>query len=302
MPSLQSILCQHILPSFFGMIFLGIFTQARAADHSPSSTERFSLGLGFEYASGTFGTETNTEFITVPLILDYRPTDRIDFELVIPYVYQSNSSTVYGAYMPYRYQLQGGSAMAMASRIASGSRGHRWGSGVQSESGSYIIDNSQSGIGDISITSGYELIREGELLPQLRMTAYLKFPTADRDMGLGTGEFDAGPGVSLDKWRGDWNLFAESRYVFQGESDLYATNDYLSYTAGIGYQLNNGLYLALACKGASAPGEGSPAPFEGRIKFNWRILDKTSLEGYLSKGFTDGSPDYGASLAVFRYF
>lgn len=259
----------------------------------------FSVGTGFDYASGTYGTDTRTDFLAVPLIVDYYPTDRIDLELTIPYVYQSNSSTVYGTVMPYRR-----AGVAGASTVA-GVQNGRFLSGPGSQSsgsGTLDPDSSQGGLGDITLTAGYVMVEDAGLLPRLRSTLYIKFPTADRDKGLGTGEFDAGPGLALSKWLGDWQPFLEGVYVFQGESDLYATKDYLNYNGGIGYQISDSFYGAVLAKGATAPADGSPAPFEGRLKFAWQFMTTTSLEGYFSKGFSDGSPEVGGGLAVFYTF
>jgi len=273
---------------------------ARAETFPNEANAPFSVGTGFDFASGTYGSDTRTDFLAVPLIVDYYPTDRIDLELIIPYVYQSNSSTVYGTVMPYR---RGGFTGATAA--VAGVQNGRFLSGPGSQSsGSSTIDpdSSQGGLGDITLTAGYVMVEDEGLLPRLRSTLYLKFPTADRDKGLGTGEFDAGPGLALSKWLGDWQPFLEGIYVFQGESDLYATKDYLNYNGGVGYQISDSFYGAVLAKGATAPADGSPAPFEGRIKFAWQFLSTTSLEGYFSKGFSDGSPEVGAGLAVFYSF
>lgn len=290
----------HSLPGFRLLIcgaFLIAAAQSAAADGSVSSPGGdLSIGLGFEFASGTFGTGTRTDFITAPLTLGYRPAKRVDLELVIPYVYQSNSSTVYGSTIAYRNQYQDVSAATAAGRYMSGPGGQ------EATSASYDTDSSYGGLGDITFTAGYELLAEDEIVPQVRASIYAKFPTASRNKGLGTGEFDIGPGLGLDKWYGDWDLFAEARYIFQGESELYATKDYLNYTAGIGFRFTDSFYAALAAKGATEPAEDSPDLFEGRLKCTWRITEGTDLEGYVSKGFTDGSPEYGSGLALFYYF
>ncbi len=259
-----------------------------AAERPQIGAGTLSAGLGFEYATGRFGTDIRTDFISVPLTIDYRPTEKWDFELVVPYIWQSNGNTVYGAIMPLRNQTGVLGPQAAAKRFGAGPAGSSGGA--------------SGGLGDVTLSGGYELLTEGDTAPQVRMTAYLKFPTADRDRGLGTGEFDAGPGLAFDKWFDAVNLFAEGSYIFQGESDIYATRDYLSYSAGIGRQFTDSLYLSLSGKGATAPADDAPGLFEGRISFNWDFLAKTGLEGYLSRGLTNGTPEYGVSMSLFRHF
>ena len=285
---------------FCCLVFVAAELPAQAETFPNGASAPFSVGTGFDFASGTYGSDTRTDFLAVPLIVDYYPTDRIDLELIIPYVYQSNSSTVYGTVMPYR--RAGGFAGASAVAGVQNGRFLSGPGGQSSGSSSIDPDSSQGGLGDITLTAGYVMVEDEGLLPRLRTTVYLKFPTADKDKGLGTGEFDAGPGLALSKWLGDWQPFLEGIYVFQGESDLYATKDYLNYNGGIGYQISDSFYGAVLAKGATAPADGSPAPFEGRLKFAWQFLTTTSLEGYFSRGFSDGSPEFGGGLAVFYSF
>lgn len=57
----------------------------------------------------------------------------------------------------------------------------------------------QSGIGDILLQGRYYILDEQGLLPTVALLARIKFPTADRDRGLGTGEFDEKFGIQLSK-------------------------------------------------------------------------------------------------------
>ncbi|NTV48763.1 MAG: transporter [Geobacteraceae bacterium] len=265
--------------------------------------EEFSLsvGVGFEFATGKYGTDRRTDFMVVPVTFSVSPIERLNVDLVIPYVYQSNGATVFGSTMPYRTQPGNvGAKIVDIARFQSGPA-------VPSASGSAVSNNfdpddSQSGIGDITLTADYGLIESREYRIQPRVTLYVKFPTADRDKGLGTGEIDFGPGLAFGVWLGKWHPFLEGSYVFQGESDLYATKDYLSYRGGLGYQFNNKLYGAVLASGASSPADGSPSPFEGRIKILWNAISQSDIECYISTGFTDGSPDLGTGLAFYHRF
>lgn len=294
------LLCCALLLLTLGAMPVRAATPSHAVEAAPEQNRLVSVGLGFDISSGDFGTNTTTDFISVPLIVDLYPTERLDLELVIPWIYQSNSSTVYGTTMPYR---GGGYGMGPAMSAMAMSR-FMGGPGGGSGSGSTISNPSASasGLGDITLTAGYIVVPEGDVIPRIRPILYLKFPTADREKGLGTGEFDAGVGLSLEKWFGDWRLAGEATYVFQGSSDLYQTQDYVNYEAGLGYQLTRPFFCALLARGATAPADGSPALFEGRLKGIYDIGDRYSLEAYVSHGFTNGSPDIGGGLAFFVDF
>ena len=93
-------------------------------------------------------------------------------------------------------------------------------------------NQSESGLGDITLKVGYILLPEKDYLPQVRPIAFVKFPTADKNKALGTGEFDEGFSVEVSKWFGDWNPFAEAGYTVQGKSSQLALKNYLAYNAG----------------------------------------------------------------------
>lgn len=265
---------------------------AEISGYRLSERPSFSLGLGFDYATGDYGSASRSEFISVPLYLDLYPTERLDLELIVPYLYQRLEADGAASIL---YRTQGGGVGARRGGPASTTVA---GTPLHSSNGR----TSESGLGDITLTAGYILVEESPGRPQLRPTLYLKFPTADKDQGVGTGEFDFGPGLTLSKWLGDWQLFAEGSYVFQGESQLYATQDYFAYNGGVGRQISESFYGALQARGATAPAEGAQEALDGQLKGVWRLASDISLEGSVGAGLADGSADFSSSLAVFFDF
>jgi len=56
-----------------------------------------------------------------------------------------------------------------------------------------------SGLGDIAFTAKYMLLDDMEYLPRASVRGGVKFPTASKNKYLGSGKFDAGVGILLDK-------------------------------------------------------------------------------------------------------
>lgn len=276
--------------------FLTVPMLALAADNNKSIWGE--VGLGVEVAVGKYGTDTQTTFVAVPLTITVFPADRLDFEIVVPWVTQSNSNTAYRSIQPTQQTATVSSGAAAAgARYQGGMGSSGTSSGGQGEA---IWAN--GGVGDCTVTTGYRVLDDGARTPQLRLTLFGKIPTADREKGLGTGEFDVGPGFTVSKWFGDWQPFLESKYLFQGKSDLYQTRDYWAYTIGVSYQLADSALLSVAAKGATPPADDAPGQAEGRLKIAWQIGDATTLESYLTRGFTDGSPDWGGGLSLYYAF
>lgn len=202
------------------------------------------MGLGFDYASGDYGTGVSSDSSSVSLAVDYFPTDRLSFELIIPYLWLSSSATLTsgGARFPvadagtgHGHGGSGGPGMGSASLGNPGPpdwAGPGPGGSVTASTTAATepeISQAQSGLGDVVLNTGYVLIKEGKKTPQLRPTLYVKFPTADEEKNLGTGELDLGVGLEMSKWIERWYLYGFGSYVSQGANEIFHLKDFLTY-------------------------------------------------------------------------
>jgi hypothetical protein len=255
----------------------------------------YSVGLGFEFASGTYGTGIRTNSIYLPFTATVYPAERLDFSLEIPFVYQSSSAVVAGEYMGMQGQSIGTqSIMAVMNGMGS--------SGSMTSASAGSVNNSHSGLGDIKIKAGYVLYTEEKYVPAIRPNFYVKIPTADKNKFLGTGAFDEGFAVELTKWFGSWFADGEAGYVIQGKSSVLAARNYLNYYAGAGYQLTERLRTMMLLKGTTPTVNGAASQLEARLRVKYQFVKHTGIDGYLAKGITTASPDYGMGLAVFYEF
>jgi hypothetical protein len=257
----------------------------------------YSVGMGFEVSSGSYGTTTRTYAVYAPLTIMASPTDRLGLSLEIPFVYQSNGN-VFSSIATGGMQ---GSSRTMKQLAAGMGSMNGTGNGMASSSASGT-NQAESGLGDITLKAGYTLLTEQDNLPQIRPMAFVKFPSADQNRALGTGAFDEGFSVEVSKWFGDWNPFAEAGYTVQGKSSHIALKNYLGYNAGVGYQVAENFRPMLLVKGSTAPAEGASSLLEVRLKLKYQLTNRTGFEGYLAKGLTTNSPDYGTGLSVFYSF
>jgi hypothetical protein len=263
--------------------------------HVKASEYSYSVSQGLEFSSGKYGTDTRTDTIFAPLTVMATPTDRLGLSLEIPYIYQSNgnvvSSIANGGMQATRTVML--SAVGVSAMSGPGS-------GMSPSSAS--MNQSESGLGDITLRVGYVLVPEKDSMPQVRPMAFVKFPTADKNASLGTGEFDEGFTVEVSKWFGKWNPFAEAGYTVQGKSPQLALKNYMTYNSGIGYQVAENFRPILLIKGATSPADGASSLLEVRLKLKYQATNHTGIEGYLAKGITTNSPDYSTGLSVFYDF
>jgi hypothetical protein len=256
---------------------------------------KLSLGLGFEFATGDYGTDDTTDSYKIPLMVNYYPTDRLGFDLEIPYIYQSNSTTVTLGGMRFpAHEEEGGGQQGP---------GHGgMGSSTTSSTTSVDLSDSQSGLGDITLTASYIVLEEQERFPLVRPLLYVKFPTADEDDGLGTGEFDYGGGLGLAKWFGKWATYLEGMYILPGSSGDFDPDNYWTYLVSASYRLTDNLRPGVSLSGGTAAFDDASDPLEARLKLSYWASERASLGGYLATGLSDGSPDFGAGIFGFVSF
>jgi hypothetical protein len=255
----------------------------------------YSIGQGFEFSSGKYGTNTRTDTIFAPLTFMVSPTDRLGLSLEIPFVYQSNRNVVSSI-------ARGGMQGSRTTMLPVAGMGGTSASGSGMSSSTASTNQAESGLGDITLRVGYVLVPEKDSIPQIRPMAFVKFPTADKNKSLGTGEFDEGFAVEISKWLGSWNPFAEAGYTVQGRSAQLPLRNYMAYNAGVGYQVTESVRPILLVKGTTPPADGTSSLLEVRLKLKYQATKHTGIDVYASKGITTNSPDYGSGLSVYFDF
>jgi len=268
------------------ILFFQTLSYSAVAETAPP---QFAIGLGLDVATGTFGTGSTSTYVMVPLIIDWFPTERSDLEISVPFLYQQTENTGHAA---LGTTANNSMQNSVARRNMAGSGG-----------GGGTLGGEESGLGDITLTGGYTLVQDSDSTPRIRSSLYMKFPTADDSNGLGTGAFDFGSGVDISKWLGNWQPFAEGRYIFQGGSHAETgARDYATADTGVGYSWSERFYTSIYARFGSAIAEGMSAPLEARLKTVWRFAELLYLDAYAAKGFSDGSPDYSGGISVFVEF
>jgi hypothetical protein len=231
---------------------------------------QISTEFGIQYETGDYGTGETTTIWTAPLTLKYYPNKKLDFELYVPFIRTSNTTTI----------------------IAGGRHGR---GGTQR---SVRSSGSQMGLGDVSLTTGYNLISETERTMLVRPLFYVKFPTGDEDKGLGTGGLDFGGGLELSKWLGNWLPYAELLYIIPEDSNNLDLENYWSYTFSLGYAATDRLRPEVSLIGATNVFKGADDVQSLEFALKYWPAGKIRAEGYFSFGLTDASPDFGTGASI----
>jgi hypothetical protein len=257
-------------------LLAGIAPASAQDEYGPELGEYagFNVSVGAEYTRGDYGGATDTKIWTLPLTLRYF-TESWYARLTIPYLIVEGSRNVVGS---------GG--RAMGGRKASGMT-----TTVISASGT------DSGMGDVTAAAGYRLLAQAEYRPALDLTGKIFFGTADEAKGLGTGENDYAAQIDLTHDFDDWVFSAGAGYLVAGDPQGANFKDvvYGRVDAGVRFdQLTLG--AAIDAQQATIQGNDNPASFT--VYVTGRQGERQYLTGYLLRGLSDASPDWGAGISL----
>jgi hypothetical protein len=257
--------------------------QGSMEDQGPKPSWR--VGGSAFYTSGKYGTDVRTDTLYVPTSLR-RLFSNGDLTLVIPYVSVTSNCGV---------TLVNGVPLRTGGLCPS----------TTSPSGTFPSRVTESGLGDLLLIGRYYLYTEQTdgLMPSVMVSGRVKAPTADRDRGLGTGEWDEGVGLGLTKMLASKLVgFTDVGYTFIGKPDGANLRDQWSYDVGLGYYVLPTVLVSLYYEEARAVVPTFENPRDVFLATSWRVTNDFRLNAGLVKGLSSGAPEYGASVGASMRF
>lgn len=227
-----------------------------------------SVATGFDSSSGNYGSSSTTNILAIPVIGKYE-TESWLFKVSVPYLQVTTLTGVIPGI----------------------------GNGNLKKTGT-VSATTQSGLGDVVMASTYYAIDGGKDTTGLDLTAKIKLPTADRNAGLGTGEFDYALQADVYQSMDKITVSASLGRKFLGSSAALPLNDIFYASVGGGYRISDKMNAGVNLDVAQATSASGSSQIEvtGNIS---RKIDKTKkIQAYLLKGFTDGSPDIGYGVLL----
>src|SRR5256712_8480646 len=237
---------------------------------------RVSLSTTVDYSVGDYGTGKDTTLLYVPFTLGVRPFDRFWLSVTVPYIYQTGQNVV----------LTGG-GVAVKSKKSNGKLTRP------------ATSTTESGLGDVLAKASFILIPEKEFIPEVTPYFKVKFPTADKDRGLGTGEYDETLGVDVSK-RLIASLFGylELAYTFIGEPAGTTLHITFGWSVGAAYAIVPPFSVFAFLAGATAISPGQEDPLDLRVGAELKLVKALKLTGAVTRGLTKGAADWGVSAGL----
>lgn len=226
-------------------------------------------GLSFSYLTGDYGQDNNTDiFYSAASVKRY--LEKGDVTLTVPYLDISSDGATF----------VGGEVEA----INGGDGG--------------------SGLGDIILKGRYYAVEQNGLIPYIDLVGSIKFPTADEDEGLGTGETDFTCMVEFARRlkNNNWIALGELGYTFVGEPSGYDVDNRYLYSAGLAYELNPKVTLSGYLDGRTAIFKSNDDPLSILLIGEYKFRPDLRFDTLLEFGLNDGAPDFSITIGLRKRF
>lgn len=252
-----------------------------ALSGAPAMADKgFTLSSGINYSTGDYGTGSTTKITSIPVIGQYE-TGPWKLKLTVPWIQVEGSANVVPGTGPI-------TTLNPAGRTRGG------GTAVPGSTTS----GTDEGLGDIVAAATYNALYDTATRFGLDVTGKVKFGTADEAKGLGTGKNDYTVAVDVYKGIGAYTVFGTLGYTVMGDSGIAPLNDVFSASVGGLYKLSERTSTGLSLDTRERVSASSAAQRELTAFVSHKLTGNWKAQGYLLKGFSDGSPDWGAGVTV----
>ena len=268
-----------LLALIFFLLMAIICGNAKAGDWSYSGS--------VQYAYGNYIYTAKTQIYYVLSHLRYH-TARYRLRLGLPVIAQNSSLVAFG-----------GSGMMPRRGVAANDgmgRNHEGGMGFISESNARQFD---FGFGDLFLNAEYTMLNEVGLMPAITMTGQLKIPTGSTSMGISTGAWDYGAGLSFKKSESHRYALVDVGYYWIGDTPAIDYQNALSFGAGYGHRFEDGKYgFLLYLSGYSKILKDYQAPSQFSFIANYQMNSGVALNGGFNYGLSNTVPDFAVFAGV----
>jgi hypothetical protein len=268
-----------LLALIFFLLVVIICGNAKAGDWSYSGS--------VQYAYGNYIYTTKTQSYYVLSHLRYR-TNRYRLILGLPVIAQNSSLIAFG----------GGGMMPRRGVVADDdiARNHEGGMGFISESNASQFN---LGFGDLFLNGDYTMLNEVGLMPAITLTGQLKMSTGNTSMGISTGAWDYGAGLSFRKSESHRYAVVDVGYYWLGDTLVTDYQNTQSFGAGYGHRFENGKYgFLLYLSGYSKILHDYQAPSQFSFIANYQVNSGVALNGGFNYGLSNTVPDFAIFAGV----
>ncbi len=227
----------------------------------------YTFTAGAEYTKGKYGASIDTTMFQIPFKLGYN-TDQYAWSVTVPYI-----------------QISGSEDVIFSSTTRSP---------MLSTTTTSNVKQTDSGLGDITLSGTYQLQAETKANLWIAVTGKIKLGTADEKKRLGTGENDYGVQLELAKKA----MHGYLGYKIIGDSATINYNDVTYGAVGITIPVSKNWKTVTEYYTEQASVSGVNNIQELSLTMSKALKDKKRFSMYIIKGLTDSSPDWGVGVTL----
>ncbi|GAB3380463.1 transporter [Lysobacter fragariae] len=236
-----------------------------------------SLGVGVDYSSGDYGSDTTTKILSVPFTAKYTSGDW-SFKASLPWMRVDGDANV---------------VPGLGEVININPHGRGRGNNIPPDP-TAPTTGTTSGIGDLRLSATYSIPTGNSW--GVDLTGNVKVATADEDKGLGTGANDYGAAVDVYRDFNGTTLFGGVSYTVMGDSDFIDVDSVAGANFGASWKVGGNHSLGLMYDWRQAASDGSDDRSEITGFYSLPTSEASKLQVYATKGLSDGSPDWGGGV------
>lgn len=245
---------------------------ARESKGSESGEGDLSVGVGFDYTAGKYGTRATHRFLSIPVHIDY-DTDEWGFGLAPSYAEQrAPAGAVRGR--PLGTQIVPVGAQVITTR----------------------------GLGDTIGTVTRYLAEQAQNGFSLDVVGEIKFATADVKKGLGTGKNDYTLQSDVSRSFGDFLGSASLGYTDVGKRTGFRLRNYWHGALGGSYKTGERTSLGITYDFGAPSIIGGAPQRDLTLHLDLKTAGGSHFDAYVLKGLANGSPDHGFGASFTYYF
>ena len=233
----------------------------------------FSFTSGVDYSTGKYGQSESTDITYIPLISKYE-TDDTTIKLTIPWLQITGPGDVVGA------------------------------DAILVREGASRKRTTESGLGDIVFSATHTIANIGETRPLiLDLTGKIKFATASKTKGLGTGQNDYI--VELDAYKPiskPITLFGGLGYKRMGDPAGVNLNNVWFSSVGLSYKLNPSTSAGIMADYRQETLDTSDPLREVTAFLTHKFSPQYKIQSYITHGYSDVSVDWGCGVMLGHTF
>ena len=155
------------------------------------------------------------------------------------------------------------------------------------------------GLGDLFLFGEINIMKGTGVLPRMSLSGQVKFPLANTDKNLGTGELDFGIGLTMRKTVLSFIAFGDIGYLNLGDPEGITYLNPLTFGFGLGKGFNYGKYsISIYYQRYSRIFENYAAPHQLSIGLYANIVRSTYLSIIGSKVLSETTPNFSISAGL----